>query len=90
MGTEEQFDKYMTDNRLWSMEGESGVRKFEKVTREVCGYSDLQSFLADNPGALTAMMEFVQEWLPRNEEWKENLDGLVGPDEDEDDEEDDE
>lgn len=87
MSTQEQFDKYMSDNHLWNMEGESGVRKFEhRVVREVCGYRDLQSFLADNPGALTAMMEFVQEWLPRNDDWKKNLADMVGPDEDEDDE----
>ena len=79
MSTVAQLDKYMTDNRLWNMEGESGVRKLEyHVIREVCGYHDLQSFLADNSGALAAIMEFIREWLPRNEEWKENLADMVG------------
>jgi hypothetical protein len=81
------FDKYMSDNHLWNMEGESGVRKFERVVREIGGYSDLQAFLADNPGALTAMMEFVQEWLPRNSEWQDRLVDLVpAPDDEEEDE----
>ena len=77
------FDKYLTANKLWNMEGDSGVRKFEQVVCEVCGYRDLQSFLVDNPGALTAMMEFVGEWVERNEEWKENLEalGFAGEDE---------
>lgn len=70
------FDKYLTANRLWSMEGDSGVRKFEQVVRDVCGYRDLQTFLADNPGALTAMMDFVGEWVERNQEWKDNLEAL--------------
>jgi hypothetical protein len=69
----EQLDKYLTANKLWSMEGDSGVRKFTQVVREVCGYQSLDAFLADNPGALTAMMEFVGEWVERNEEWRENL-----------------
>jgi hypothetical protein len=89
MSPDAMFDKYLSDNRLWSMEGESGVRKFEQVVREIGGYSDLHAFLADNPGALTAMMEFVQEWIPRNEEWQERLVDLVPAPED-DGEEDDE
>ena len=87
MCPEEMFDKYMSDNRLWNMEGESGVRKFEQVVRDVGGYRDITAFLADNPGALTAMMEFVQEWLPRNEEWQDRLVDLVpAPDDEEEDE----
>ena len=86
MSTTEMFDRYMTENRLYSMEGESGVRKFEKVVRDVGGYRDLHAFLADNPGALTKMMEFVEEWLPRNEEWRTNLEALVGSDEESDEE----
>ena len=77
------LDKYLTDNRLWNLEGESGVRNFEKIVRDVGGYRDLHSFLADNPGALTAMMEFISEWMPRNQEWQENLEalGFAGEDE---------
>lgn len=86
MCTEQMFDKYMSDNHLWNMEGESGVRKFERVVREIGGYRDLQAFLADNPGALTVMMEFVQEWIPRNEEWQDRLVDLVPAPDDEEDE----
>lgn len=77
------LDKYLSDNRLWNLEGESGVRNFEKIVRDVGGYRDLHSFLADNPGALTAMMEFIGEWMPRNQEWQENLAelGYESPDE---------
>jgi hypothetical protein len=73
----DKFEKYLQQNRMWSFEGDSGVRKFETLVHEVCGYRDLHEFLADNPGALNAMVEFVQEWVERCPEWKENLDALV-------------
>lgn len=72
----EQLDQYLTANKLWNMEGDSGVRKFTQMVREVCGYRGLDEFLADNPGALSAMMEFVGEWVPRNQEWQDNLAAL--------------
>jgi hypothetical protein len=68
-----QLDKYLTANKLWNMEGSSGVRNFERVIRDVGGYSSLQAFLEDNPGALNAMMDFIDKWVERNEEWRENL-----------------
>ena len=70
------FDKYLTVNRMWSFEGDSGVRKFERLVADL-GYNDLHDFLADNPGAMAAMLDFVTEWVGRNDEWHERIASLV-------------
>ena len=75
------LERYIDDNRMHSFEGDSGVRKFEKLIRDVGGYHSLHEFLADNPGAINAMVEFVAEWSERNIDWKDNLESLVGEDE---------
>lgn len=78
--------RYMDDNRMYCMEGQRGVDSMEKVMHEVCGYgsnfgSVLQNFFADNSGAIEAVIK----WIGEQEvfEWKDNLDSLVGPDEEE-------
>lgn len=78
--------RYIDDNKMYCMEGERGVRSMEKVMHEVCGYdsnfgSVLQNFFADNSGAIEAVIK----WIGKQEvaEWKDNLDSLAGPDEEE-------
>lgn len=66
------LELYMDQENLYSFEGHSGVRKFEKVVK-VLGYNDLTDFLADNSGALEALLGFVHDWTERNSEWKEAL-----------------
>lgn len=72
------FEKYLEMNKMWNMEGMGGVRKFQQLIREVGGYQGLEYFLEDNPGAIGAMMEFIEQWVPRNREWQENLQSMVG------------
>jgi hypothetical protein len=66
------LDLYLDQENLYSFEGHSGVRKFEQVVK-VLGYRDVTDFLADNSGALEAMLGFVHDWVERNSEWKEAL-----------------
>lgn len=75
------LERYLDDNRMHSFEGDSGIRKFEKLVSDVGGYRCINEFLADNPGAISAMVEFVAEWSERNVDWKDNLEALVGEDE---------
>ena len=81
---EELLRRYMDNNKMFSMEGPRGVRNLEKIATEVCGYKDdyqgvLKNFFEDNPGAIEA----VVEWLGtrNNSDWKENLETMVGPEE---------
>lgn len=74
------MQKYIDNNRLYSFDGERGVRNFKQVVTEVCGYEDnwggvLENFLADNPGAVQAMMEWISS--QQSPEWKENLEQMV-------------
>ena len=76
--------RYMDDNRMYCMEGQRGVDSMEKVMHEVCGYdsnfgSVLQNFFADNSGAIEAVIKRIGK--QQVSEWKDNLESLVGPDE---------
>ena len=81
------MQRYLDANKINSLECESGVRKMEKVMKEVCGYSNdwsgtMHNFFADNPGAMEAVVEWISS--QRVPEWKENLENLVGTTDDED------
>ena len=81
------FEKYIDQNKLYSFEGDRGVRRFEMMVNDIGDYKDIREFLADNPGAMEKLVEFVEQWSERNDEWKTNLKiCMVQGDEDEDDE----
>ena len=74
----DNFDIYLDQNRMWNFEGPSGVDKLKKVIRDVCGYRDhfqgsLEEFLADNPGAVDMIVEWIRNHINFVEEWQENL-----------------
>ena len=78
--TNELFDKYLDDNRMYHFEGTDGVRKLDDLcanlgyTRgQFIGANPLMNFLADNPGAMEAVVEFVRDQIGRIPEWQENL-----------------
>ena len=81
------IEKWMDQNKAYSMEGPRGERNFEKLVR-VLGYSSLSEFFGDNSGALEAMVT----WLGKmnNTEWVEAMQAEVGHSEADKDEEDDE
>ena len=68
---DELIDNYIEDNKMWSFEGDSGVRKFTKLVRDVGGYRSIEEFLADNSGAIDSMVEWMKGL--RVPEWEENL-----------------
>ena len=71
----ELFDAYIDQNRMWHFEGHQGLHRLDKLVREVCDYRDLNLFLADNPGAVEAIVNWIRE--SNCPEWKENLEELV-------------
>ena len=67
-------EQYM-DNFFRSNEGESGVRNLEQMC-ETLGYGEgymrgraIEEMLADNPGAVEAVAEFLAGWAERNGAW---------------------
>jgi hypothetical protein len=72
-----QLNDYLELNSMYSFESDSGVRRFKKLIQEVCGYGSLEEFLADNPGAINSLVEFIDEWIPRNDEWQNNITNLT-------------
>lgn len=63
------------DNFARSAEGERGVSNLETIC-EVLGYGQcymtgnaIVDMLADNPGAVGALFEFIAEWGERNRNW---------------------
>lgn len=97
--TDQLVDMWMDQNIKGSMEGSSGVRRFEKLC-EAIGYREgnflgsevaIQNFLADNSGAIEALIDWIKEqdcedW---NESLADSLDVSLEDDEDDDDEDDD-
>ena len=82
--TTELLQDYIVNNRMFHFEGERGVNNMERVMKEVCGYTAdwggvLKNFFADNPGAIEAVLEWIGSH--NNAEWKDNLESLVGPEE---------
>lgn len=84
----DNFDIYLNQNHMWSFDGHSGVDKFKKIIREVCGYRDhfqnnLEEFFADNPGATEMVVEWIRNNINTVDEWQENLVDQVEVDEEE-------
>lgn len=86
---EDVFDAYLSKNKMHSFEGTSGVRKLDTIC-ETLGYHTgqfvngrpIENFLADNPGACDAIVEFIRNWVPRNDDWESELRNEIGEDED--------
>jgi len=79
-----QMQDYLANNKMYSFDGERGVRHLEQIATEVCGYTPdysgvMMNFFADNPGAIEAVVEWIGN--QRNADWKDNLESLVGPEE---------
>lgn len=59
---------FLNEHKLFSFEGESGVKKLEVVLNEI-GYKEsgfaygsaVENFLQDNPGAIQAILDFIEE-----------------------------
>lgn len=88
-----QFNKLINARRLYNLEGTNGVRKLDDLCADLgytrgqfIGANPIMNFLADNPGAMRSIVEFIGDWIGRNEEWQDNL-GLGEEEEEEEEEE---
>lgn len=79
MDLTEIINEWQDKNKAHHFEGSTGVRKLEKLCKDL-GYDNgaflgsevsLLNFLADNPGAIDALINWMGE--QDIEEWKENL-----------------
>ena len=82
MDRAEIVEQYM-DNFFRTTEGESGVRCLEEMC-ETLGYGEgymrgraIEEMLADNPGAVEAVAEFLAEWAERNGAWASRLEQVL-------------
>lgn len=68
-------------HNTYSFEGDSGVRKLGELCQALDpeNYSNIGDFLADNPGACEAIVDFIGEWLDNNSEWRDSLRREIGP-----------
>ncbi len=71
-------DEFMDDNRINCLEGESGLKNLEQLIQAIgyephhFRYGDLiHVFLADNPGAMERIVEFIKETAAPS--WQSNL-----------------
>ena len=71
----EMFDAYLDQNRMWHFEGVRGVRNLTQIVEDVCGYTSIDTFLEDNPGAMEAVVNWIRE--VNCLEWRQNLEELV-------------
>lgn len=89
-GNEEPFEgwdlsqcinRYMDENGFHSFDGHRGKDRLEEIVGCLSDeYNDLDSFFTDNPGAIEAVIEWVESqnfdhWI---ENFKENLDPDFG------------
>jgi hypothetical protein len=81
------LEEYQAQESMYHMEGESGVADLEKLLK-VLGYkghnfkygSVIESFLADNSGAIEAIVNWLGE--QNVTEWEERLEEELPPEED--------
>ena len=78
MDTSEMFSKYLDMNKIYNFEGSNGVRRMKKVMKDICGYGDawggtMNNFFSDNPGAIEAVMTWIENNIPKVSDWEENL-----------------
>ena len=81
-----QMEDYLFNNKMYSFEGARGVQHLEKIATEVCGYTPdysgvMINFFADNPGAIEAVVEWIGNQALKGGDWKDNLEAMVGPEE---------
>ena len=74
----EAFNEYLEKN-FRTVEGERGVRNLDRLF-QVLGYGvgymrgqAFEEFFADNPGAIEAVLDFIEGWADHNTEWQESL-----------------
>ena len=78
-------DTYM-DNFMFRLEGEQGVRNLEQMCETLCYGSGfmrgraIEEMLADNPGAVEAVAQFLADWAVRNTEWNSALEQVLEED----------
>lgn len=81
--TNELFDAYIEDrfNGRFRTDGCEGVRNLESLCEDLgyrkgqfIGQHYIANFLADNPGAVELLFEFIQNEVGECKEWQENLD----------------
>ena len=75
---DELLEEYMDQEKIYRFEGDSGLESLGKIF-EAMGYEEhnfkygsfVEVFLADNPGAVEAIIDWIEEQnVP---EWKEKL-----------------
>ena len=86
---QDALQRYLDSKKMYHFEGPRGIRHLEQIATEVCGYTPdysgvMMKFFEDNPGAIEAVVEWIGN--QRNADWKDNLESLVGPSEEDEDE----
>lgn len=59
--------------RRYHFEGESGVQNLEQLVKDIGYDNGIEEFLADNPGAMEALVNWISEWADKGTEWKTKL-----------------
>jgi hypothetical protein len=79
---DEILQRWKDGNNAHNFEGESGMKRFEKLC-EALGYQEtgfrfgtpIERFLSDNSGAIDAILDFLTDQLEYNQEWRDALAG---------------
>jgi hypothetical protein len=74
------IEKWTEENRVYRWEGERGVKDLERLCAAI-GYKEngfrygdpIHAFLADNPGAIEALVQWIEDRDDDAPEWKESL-----------------
>ena len=79
MGQRQDVVDTYIGNFMFRLEGEQGVRNLEQMC-ETLGYGSgfmrgraIEEMLADNPGAVESVVQFLADWAVRNTEWNAAL-----------------
>ena len=86
----ELFDKFIDQENLWNLEGESGLGSLNKICDSI-GYKEsgykygtsLETFLLDNPGCNEVILEWIKDHMDNCNEWEDSVARLINTDDEE-------
>jgi len=78
MSLSELIQKYLDQEKMYSMEGPRGVRNLHKLIQVLDNhYHNFDTFLQDNSGAIEAIIEWIGS--TKLTDWKENIIDVLHP-----------
>jgi hypothetical protein len=74
MDADELLGAFVEQEKFYNFEGSRGIERLLKIVQTLDPhYRNLEDFFSDNPGAIEAIVDWIEEQVPKAESWEQNL-----------------